>query len=125
MVKLSTSGDFKKLTKFLNGLTFDQHIEHILKEYGEKGVEALRAATPKNTGKTSESWDFKVYVGDTSASITWTNSNLNEGVPIALMIQYGHAMPQGTYVQGIDYINPAMKPIFEEITEKVWKEVSK
>lgn len=123
MIKVSTSGDFANISKFLNKLD-PKYIFRRLDYYGQRGVEALASATPKDSGKTAESWSYKVYVGKESASITWENSFKNKGVPIALMIQYGHGMPNGGYVKGIDYINPALAPIFEEIAETVWKEVA-
>ena len=122
MVKLSSRGDFSKTTKFLQDI--DPHfVYNRLDKYGQLGVEALRVATPKDTGKTADSWDYTITVGKERASITWTNSNTKNGIPIALLIQYGHGMPHGGYVQGIDYINPALKPIFDAITDSLWKEV--
>lgn len=123
MVKLSSSGDFSRTTKWLNSLD-PNYLFRRLDKYGKQGVEALREATPKDTGKTADSWDYEISIGKDRASITWTNSNRNQGVPIALMIQYGHGMPNGGYVKGIDYINPALKPIFEDITNTLWMEVS-
>lgn len=123
-IKLSSHGDFSKTYKYL------KNIETALAngkfdEYGKMGVEALRKATPKDTGKTSESWDYKVIKMKTRVSLVWTNSNENNGVNIAVLIQYGHTTRSGGYVRGIDYINPAMKPTFEKIAEELWKEISK
>ena len=87
-------------------------------------VEALEEATPKRTGLTASSWSYMIEQNAQSVTISWTNSNFNQGVPIALVIQYGHGMPHGGYVKGIDYINPAMKPIFDELSEQVWREVT-
>ena len=123
MIKLSTKGNFKKLTKFLNRLN-PKYIYRQLDKYGKMGVDALREATPKRTGKTSESWYYEIQVGDESATITWNNSNENQGVPIALMIQYGHGMPHGGYVSGINYINPALRSVFELIQKNIWNEFS-
>ena len=122
MIKFKHKGDFSKTTNFLQRNRVD-NIRKALESYGRLGVEALKNATPKDTGKTADSWEYHVNVTDRVAEIYWTNTNTNQGVPIAVVIQYGHAMPNGGYVQGIDYINPAMKPIFNEIREKVWKEV--
>lgn len=122
MVKLSTRGDFKGITKFLNNLN-PHYIYNRLDKYGRMGVEALQEATPKRSGRTAASWYYEVDVGEYSASITWNNSNVNEGVPIALMIQYGHGMPNGGYVRGIDYINPTLEPIFEAIRDSLWKDL--
>lgn len=122
MVKLSTRGDFRGITKFLNHLN-PHHIYNRLDKYGQMGVEALKQATPKRTGRTAASWYYEVEIGKESASITWNNSNTNEGVPIALMIQYGHGMPNGGYVRGVDYINPSLEPIFEAIKDSLWKDL--
>lgn len=124
MIKLSTTGDFKKTKKFLENIN-PHFIYNRLDRYGQLGVDRLRDATPKDTGLTSESWSYKLYVGQERASIEWWNSNIKDGVPIALVIQYGHGMPNGGYVQGIDYINPALKPVFEAIKDDLWKEVTK
>lgn len=123
MVKLSSKGDFANTTKFLKRLDPD-YIYRRLDHYGQMGVEALRAATPKDSGLTAESWSYDIFVGKNGARITWNNSNTKNSIPIALLIQYGHGMPNGGYVKGIDYINPALKPIFDDITETVWKEVT-
>lgn len=123
MIKLSTKGDFRKTKKFLESI--DPHyIYNRLDRYGQLGVERLREYTPKDTGKTAESWSYKIYIFEERASLEWWNSNVKDGVPIALVIQYGHGMPHGGYVQGVDYINPALKPIFEAIKDDLWKEVS-
>ena len=89
------------------------------------GVDALREATPRDTGKTANSWDYIIEETPDSVTITWTNSNENRSIPIALLIQYGHATRKGGWVSGIDYINPALKPIFEEIAKSAWEEVTK
>lgn len=122
MIRFRQRGDFSKTTNFLQRNRIDR-IRKTLDKYGRIGVEALSKATPVDTGKTAASWEYRVNVTDRVAEVYWTNTNRNKGVPIAVVIQYGHAMPNGGYVQGVDYINPAMKPIFDEIREKVWKEV--
>lgn len=99
-------------------------LESILKKYGEQGVKALSEATPKDTGKTAASWSYKISNTSKGFKLDWTNSNTNQGVNIALIIQYGHGTSTGAYVQGRDYINPALKPIFDEIANAVWKEVT-
>lgn len=96
----------------------------ILEKYGELGVEALRQYTPKDTGLTANSWYYVIEEGKDRDTITWCNSNTKrDAIPVALLIQYGHATRNGGYVQGIDYINPALKPIFDNLAESVWKEV--
>lgn len=122
MIRFRQRGDFSKTTNFLQRNRIDR-IRKALDKYGRIGVEALSKATPVDTGKTAASWEYRVNVTDRVAEVYWANTNRNKGVPIAVVIQYGHAMPNGGYVQGVDYINPAMKPIFDEIREKVWKEV--
>lgn len=95
----------------------------VLKPYAEDGLRALKEATPVDTGKTAASWGYEIRENPSSVSIVWTNSNVVDGVPIALVIQYGHVTPTGGYVSGRDYINPALKPVFDKILYEVWKEV--
>ena len=97
----------------------------ILNKYGQKGVEALASATPKDTGLTADSWGYEIKKGPNETSITWTNSNVVDGwFNVALMIQYGHGTATGVYVEGIDYINPAIRSIFDAMAEEIWKEVT-
>lgn len=124
MIKITQKGEFNKTSKFLNFISNGEYLRKRLDEYGKKGVQALKDATPKDTGKTSESWSYEIDYGSDGASITWTNSNENHGVPIVILIQYGHATRGGTYVTGIDFINPAMKPIFDDLSKAIWKEVT-
>ena len=121
-VVISHKGDFSKTFKFLKKL-HDKKFLKKLEHYGQVGVEALKDATPKDTGLTSESWSYEIHTYKSSVKISWTNSNNNHGVYIAVLLQYGHATRGGGYVQGIDYINPAMRPIFEKIANDVWLEV--
>lgn len=100
------------------------HIEEILRKYGEIGVQALRSATPIDSGLTASSWGYEIEKNGDTWSIHWTNSNINEGVNIAVILQYGHGTGTGGYVSGQDYINPAMAPIFEQIANDAWKEVT-
>lgn len=124
MVKFTHKGNLSKTTRFLQkarGVNFRK----ILDKYGKEGVLALAAATPRDTGTTAASWGYQIIQnGSKSSTITWTNSNTNNGVPIAILIQYGHGTGNGGYVQGRDYINPTMKPIFDKIADEAWKEVS-
>ena len=98
-------------------------IYSVLSALGTRGVAALRSATPVDSGITASSWDFHIEHEKGRVSIVWTNSSSNEGLPIAILLQYGHGTGTGGYVEGIDYINPAIKPVFDEIAEEVWKEV--
>ena len=100
------------------------HIRSVLDAYGAEGVRALASATPVDSGLTAESWDYHVSVTRDSYSITWTNSHVEDGRPIAILLQYGHGTGTGGYVAGRDYINPALKPIFDRLSQAVWKEVT-
>lgn len=123
MVIVKQKGDFSKTEKFLNSISKKQYYRN-LQKYAEQGVAALASATPVDSGTTANSWDYEIRQTKNSVSIYWTNSNVNKGVPIAVIIQYGHGTRNGGYVQGRDYINPAMRPIFDKIAENVWKEVT-
>lgn len=124
MINIKQKGDFKNLSSFLEK-TKEKLNLGLLDKYGREGVSALQAATPKDTGKTSESWYYKIERKNGSVSLTFHNSNQNKGVPIAIILQYGHATRNGGYVEGVDYINPALRPIFDKIAEEAWKEVKK
>lgn len=115
-------GDWKKTRKFLKRCS-DLDLDDVLNLYGQEGVEALAKATPKDTGKTAASWSYEVTKGRESIVITWKNSNIVDGVPIAVILQYGHGTRNGGYVEGVDYINPAMRPVFERIAARAWGEV--
>ena len=124
MINIRQKGDFKNLSSFLEK-TKEKLNLGLLDKYGREGVAALQAATPKDTGKTSESWYYKIERKNGSVSLTFHNSNQNKGVPIAIILQYGHATGNGGYVEGVAYINPALRPIFDKIAEEAWKEVKK
>ena len=115
-------GDWKKSRKFLKRCS-ELDLDAILDQYGREGVEALAKATPKATGKTAASWSYGVTKGKDRITITWRNANIVDGVPIAVILQYGHTTRNGGYVEGVDYINPAMRPIFERIAARAWGEV--
>lgn len=117
-------GKFKKTNAFLKH-TGRLKLDEMLAEYGRKGVAALAEATPKATGKTAASWSYKVTKSAESIVITWSNANIVDGVPIAVILQYGHGTRNGGYVEGIDYINPAMRPIFDEIARNAWEKVKR
>lgn len=122
MISIKQKGDFKNTEKLLSRAT-RINIRSILDRYGEMGVNALAAATPVDTGKTASSWGYRLEIGNESSTIVWTNSNVNKGVNIAIILQYGHGTRNGGYVQGRDYINPAMKPIFDDLAAEAWREV--
>ena len=100
------------------------HIEEVLNKYAQIGVDALSAATPKDSGETASAWGYEIERDATGYSIHWTNDNINKGVNIAVILQYGHGTGTGGYVQATDYINPAMAPIFEQIANDAWNEVT-
>ena len=124
VVMFRQKGDFRRTSDFLKRAN-RLNLDIILNQYGQEGVEALRAATPKDTGTTANSWSYVVHKGTGSITITWSNSNIVDGVPIAVILQYGHGTRNGGYVQGTDYINPAMKPIFDKIAQRAWEEVKR
>ena len=123
MISIKTKGDFKNSERFLNRAK-NVDLRKLLEKYGNAGVEALRDATPYDTGLTANSWDYRIEIGQGTSSIFWTNSNVNKGVNIAIILQYGHGTRNGGYVQGRDYINPALAPIFNELASAAWKEVA-
>lgn len=125
MLQISQSGtDLDKLSKKLKKMK-SMSIDNILEQYAEQGRVALSDATPKDTGLTSSSWRYKIKRERNQITIAWINDNVNKGVPVAVVIQYGHATGTGGWVEGIDYINPAMKKIFQTIADDIWKEVNK
>lgn len=121
-IYFESTGSFKNLERFLSKMS-KLEIRSTLEKFGSKGVEALAAATPVGTGLAASSWGYEVTNSGRSWTITWTNADIENGYPVAVMIQYGHGTGTGGYVQGIDYINPALRPIFQEIADDVWKVV--
>lgn len=124
MISFRQKGDFKKLTHFLERAKDVAHMG-ILDKYGREGVAALSSATPIDTGLTAKSWYYEIENKKDYARITFYNSNIQNGVPIAIILQYGHGTRTGGWVQGRDYINPAIQPIFDDIANSAWKEVIK
>lgn len=124
-VSLTSKGSFKKTIRFLDNIVdMDKWIGRILDNYGKKGVERLREATPVDTGKTAEGWYFERYVGEDSCGISWWNTNVNEGVPIALVIEYGHITGWGGYVPPYPYISDALLPVLTDLQKKIWEVVT-
>lgn len=123
-LKLNVKGDFKNLEKFLIRMS-NFTARKVLEKYGKMGVEALEAATPKDTGKTASSWTYSVEGGEGNWSIVWSNTNVNRGVNIAIILQEGHGTGTGGYVQGRDYINPALRTVFDQFADELWEEVTK
>ena len=124
MITVKSKGDYSKVTRYLERVNKAAKIS-VLDKYGEEGVAALSSATPVDSGKTASSWEYEVAHEQGRATITFTNSNINRGVPIAIILQYGHGTGTGGWVQGRDYINPAIQPIFDKIVEDAWREVAK
>lgn len=120
VISVKSKGKFKATFGFLKASIEKAKWEKLWK-YGEMGVQALRNATPVDTGLTRDSWSYEVEVGDNQTTITWTNSNVvDEWANVAILLQYGHATGGGGYVKGIDYINPALRPVFEKIADELW-----
>ena len=124
MITFRQKGDFSKLTRYL------ERAKEVIKlgdldKYGKEGVDALSSVTPVDSGLTASSWYYKIENKNGSATISFYNSNVNNGVPIAIILQYGHGTSTGGWVEGRDYINPAILPIFEKIANDAWEEVTK
>ena len=124
MITFRQDGDFSKLTSFLEK-SKELFNVGILDKYGRKGVEALAAATPIDSGETANSWYYRIENKNGSAAIVFCNSHIQNGVPIAIILQYGHGTRNGGWVEGRDYINPALQPIFDELVKEAWKEATK
>lgn len=122
MIVLSSKGRFVKIERFLNKIVGGDIFSR-LDKYGRRGVEALASATPVDSGKTASSWAYEIDRTDGSYTIQWVNTNVNKGVNIAIILQYGHGTRNGGYVVGRDYINPAIRPVFDAIADEAWKEV--
>lgn len=123
MIKVKQKGDFGKITRYFVKIKDSAKLSD-LKKYGERGVYALTVATPIDTGRTAVSWSYKIVPYDGGAAIEFHNANIQNGVPIAIILQYGHATKNGHWVQGRDYINPAIQYVFDEMVEEAWKEVT-
>lgn len=122
MIKMTQKGSFRNAEQFFdNSKNLSRRLRTAFERYGAQGVEALRAATPKDSGLTANSWLYTIE----NWGIGFNNSNIQNGYSVALLIQYGHGTKSGMYVEGIDYINPALRPIFEAIAQECWKEVQK
>lgn len=123
-IKITQKGDWSSTLNFLKR-DRNAKIRDILDKYGREGVLALSEATPRDTGKTAESWSYEIVQERNRSTIYWTNTNTNRYVNIAIILQYGHASRNGSWVSGRDYINPALRPIMEAIANRAWEEVSR
>lgn len=124
MITFRQKGNFSKLNRYF------ERVKEVVKvgdldRFGREGVQALSSATPRDTGLTATSWEYSIERSSNRVSITFNNTNIQNGVPIAIILQYGHGTRNGGYVQGRDYINPAIQPIFDKMAEDAWKEVTK
>lgn len=124
MIEFRHKGDFVKTTKYLTRAKKGVHLSS-LNKYGREGVAALASATPVDTGLTASSWYYEIKQKSGVVEISFCNSNIQNGVPIAIILQYGHATRNGGWVEGRDYINPAIQPIFDKITQDAWREVTR
>ena len=124
MISFRQKGDFSNVTKFLEKCKNSVKLGD-LDKFGREGVAALSSATPKDTGKTASSWYYTIERGKGTASIVFNNSNIQNGIHIAIILQYGHGTGTGGWVEGRDYINPAIQPVFDQIAESAWEEVTK
>ena len=124
MISFRHKGDFRKTTRYLERVKEGVGLG-ILDKYGREGVAALASATPVDSGLTANSWYYEIERTRESVTITFNNSNINNGVPIAIILQYGHGTGTGGWVRGRDYINPAIQPIFDKIADNAWREVTK
>jgi len=123
-IKITSKGDFSKVTRWLERAKEKLRLG-ILDKYGQEGVSALSSATPVDSGVTASSWRYEIQNGPQGAKLSFHNDNINKGVNIAIILQYGHGTGTGGWVEGRDYINPAIQPIFDEIVENAWKEVTR
>lgn len=122
MISFRHKGNFKRTERLLKK-SLGRDYRSVLDKYAQQGVEALSRATPKESGETAFSWHYEIIQNESSLSVVWNNSNVNKGVNIAIILQYGHGTRNGGYVRGRDYINPALRPIFDKLAEAAWKEV--
>ena len=124
MFKFKQKGNYSKINRYLTKVQKPIKLD-MLKKYGDEGVDALKANTPFDSGKTRESWYYKIIIKDGSARIEYCNSHINKNVSIAIILQYGHGTGTGGWVQGRDYINPAIQPVFDKMAKSAWEEIIK
>ena len=124
MISFRSKGDFSKATRYFEQLSKISNLEQVLSKYGQMGVSALASATPTDPGLTASSWYYEIEHQNGGVSLSFKNSNINKGVNIAVILQYGHGTGTGGWVAGRDYINPAIQPVFDKIAEDAWREVT-
>ena len=123
MIKIIQEGDFSKTMRFFNRV-LRKNYRNIIADYANRGIEALQKATPEDSGKTADSWNYEIIDGDGMTTLYFTNSNTQNGVNVAVLLIYGHGTRNGGYVVGIDFVTPALRPIFQELVDKIWKEAT-
>lgn len=122
-IEFNHTGNFSRILQFLNSITGKEYLNN-LDKYGQEGVDALASVTPKRTGLTAASWTYKIEVKNGQVTMNWLNTNIQNGIQVAVILDCGHGTGRGTYVQGRHYISPAIQPVFDKIAENVWKEVT-
>ena len=122
MIKVRHIGDFSATQRWFNTILKKDYL-NIIADYANLGVEALKAATPEDSGKTAESWNYEIVPGNGRTTLYFTNDNFQNGVNVAILIIYGHATRNGAYVEGNDFVTPALQPIFKDLADKIWKGV--
>lgn len=126
MIKIRCRGNYNKTEKFLKDAKDLNELRQVMEKYGREGVAALSALTPIDSGETASSWEFEVIQEDDGISLVFNNNSTTKtGIPIAILLQYGHGNGRGGYVRGRDFINPAIQPIFDRLADEAWKEVTK
>lgn len=123
MIKFTHRGDLTRTHKFLSKAK-NINYRSILDRYGNEGVRMLQSATPVDTSETAKSWSYETIITRSGFSLYWKNSNLVDGIPVVILLQYGHGTRSGSFVEGRDFINPAMRPLFDSLVENLWKEVT-
>ena len=124
MLSFSSSGSTSRTSSFLKKMAETSTLYSSLDSLAQKGVAALQNATPVDSGLTASSWSYEIKIVAGGVTITWLNTNVNDGANVAILLQYGHGTGTGGYIQGYDYINPALKPVFDQIADEVWKKVT-
>ena len=124
MIVFTHEGSFNSLEKFFNRVLKHDYL-NIISEYADRGVEALKAATPSDSGETANAWGYIIETGNGITTVSFTNSHENQGVNIAILLIYGHGTRNGGYVQGNDFVTPALEPVFRDLADKMWREATK
>ena len=123
MITVKHKGNFNHIERFFNRVLKRNYL-NILSDYAERGLKALKEATPVESGKTAELWDYEISSKDGITTLTYTNDHINDGVNVAILLIYGHGTKNGGYVEGIDFVSPALAPVFYELADSMWKEVT-